>query len=560
MKKLELHALHLMSRREKTARTIRFHPKTTVIRGSNDTGKSSVIKSIYWCFGADPAASNKVWDTLDICGAIDFSVDGIGYKIVRHKRQFGLFSTDGQRLATFSGVTRELGPYLSKIFDFGLLMNDREGNPATPPPAYYLLPFYIDQDKGWNETWSSFASLQQFQNWKRDVLEYHIGLLPNKYYQLKTVLRHSNSSLDEPKRQEKSLALAAEQVNSRLSKFSVDFNLDLFQQEIAELIKEAEHLSAQEESYRLKVGELASQRTFLIHQIDIAKRTLGEVNKDYIYAVDLPRQVECPTCGAVYENSIAERFKLALDEDECTRMLNDFQRERAILDEKLETTHRELDTIRKIHTRAWSILDTKRKDVTLHQLILSEARGEAIRAINDQINQVREQINHIGNKIKTAQESLVPFKSRDRTKSFREELNSLLDKFSVALRVSIPKPSRFDLKIRETGSDMPRAILAYQFAVLHMIWQHSTAARTAIVIDSPNQQDQDSENIKAMLIFIRDQLPDDAQLILGLVDPQGIQFDGIEHEFTAKRQVLSSSDYATTGVQLERLLARIYEE
>jgi predicted ATPase len=43
MKRLLLNSLSLMSHQEKAAVEVRFHPKVTVIKGGNDTGKSSLI-------------------------------------------------------------------------------------------------------------------------------------------------------------------------------------------------------------------------------------------------------------------------------------------------------------------------------------------------------------------------------------------------------------------------------------------------------------------------------------------------------------------------------------
>jgi hypothetical protein len=59
---------------------------------------------------------------------------------------------------------------------------DKTGKIIVPPPAYFFLPYYVDQDKGWLESWASFANLGQLSNWKRDVTEYHTGIKPNSYY------------------------------------------------------------------------------------------------------------------------------------------------------------------------------------------------------------------------------------------------------------------------------------------------------------------------------------------------------------------------------------------
>ncbi|MFI3156888.1 MAG: hypothetical protein QX199_12105 [Methylococcaceae bacterium] len=169
MKNLLLKSMLLVSHREKKARKIEFHPSVTVIKGVNDTGKSSVIKSIPFAFGAEPHKIHPKWKNADIAVLVQFSLNDISYSIYRHRKSFTLFDALDNEIGTYSSVTLELAPVLAKLFDFNLKLSDRDGNSVTPPPAYLMLPFYIDQDKGWTETWSSFMNLSQFAYWKQRV-------------------------------------------------------------------------------------------------------------------------------------------------------------------------------------------------------------------------------------------------------------------------------------------------------------------------------------------------------------------------------------------------------
>ncbi len=84
--------------------------------------------------------------------------------------------------------------------------------------------------------------------------------------------------------------------------------------------------------------------------------------------------------------------------------------------------------------------------------------------------------------------------------------------------------------------------------------EHSTAAFCPIIIDSPNQQDQDFVNLKKMLGFIRDKRPKFSQLVLGLVDDCGIEFDGDVIELTDKYQLLRRDGYADIAEDVRELL------
>ena len=152
MKNLRLRNMLLVSHREKKARKIEFHQNVTVIKGENDTGKSSVIKSIPFAFGANPHQIHPKWKDADVAILVRFYLDDVPYAIYRHRNSFSLFDALDNEIGTYSSVTLELAPVLAKLFDFNLKLSDRDGNLVTPPPAYLMLPFYIDQDKGWIET------------------------------------------------------------------------------------------------------------------------------------------------------------------------------------------------------------------------------------------------------------------------------------------------------------------------------------------------------------------------------------------------------------------------
>lgn len=81
-----------------------------------------------------------------------------------------------------SGVTANLAPKLADILDVKLRMQSRGGEFVIPPPAYFFSPFYVDQDTGWQRSWSSFASMQQFENYRQSLALFHAGVRPNEYY------------------------------------------------------------------------------------------------------------------------------------------------------------------------------------------------------------------------------------------------------------------------------------------------------------------------------------------------------------------------------------------
>ena len=61
MKNLKFKEIYLISNVERKARKIVFSPHLNIILGKNRNGKSSLLKSLYWTMGADPAKMHEKW-------------------------------------------------------------------------------------------------------------------------------------------------------------------------------------------------------------------------------------------------------------------------------------------------------------------------------------------------------------------------------------------------------------------------------------------------------------------------------------------------------------------
>ena len=107
----------------------------------------------------------------------------------------------------------------------------------------------------------------------------------------------------------------------------------------------------------------------------------------------------------------------------------------------------------------------------------------------------------------------------------------------------------------ETGSTLPRALLAYQFTIFELIAEYSPATLCPFVIDSPNQQGQDKEHLPQILRFIADNQPPGSQLILGIENDTGVVFGGkIIRTPTAKYSLLDPNQYRSVHDEIFGLL------
>ncbi len=142
MPRFALKELLLISLKEKRAKKIAFHPRVTLLKGVNSTGKSSLIKSIYGSLGADAGKVHPNWTAANVSSLVTIEVGSKVTRILRSDRQFAVFAEDGTLFKTFNGITHGIGPFLSKLLNFRLQLLSQDNELLVPPPAYMFLPFY----------------------------------------------------------------------------------------------------------------------------------------------------------------------------------------------------------------------------------------------------------------------------------------------------------------------------------------------------------------------------------------------------------------------------------
>ena len=269
---------------------------------------------------------------------------------------------------------------------------------------------------------------------------------------------------------------------------------------------------------------------------------MDELQADYNYATKklLDKHVECPTCGASYANSFAERFSIAQDEDRCRELLTELTIELDSIERIIASdSHKYADVTAEI-AEISELLAAKQGDVQLKDIIEGEGRKEVQRIIRGDIAQVSTQIRDLEDQILRLRERMAGFDNKEHRQAITGRFRSYMRQFLFTLEVHTLSLERLFVysQIMETGSDTPRALLAYYFSILHLISEYSSSGFCPVVIDSPNQQDQDIDNLKKMLTFIRDKRPSNSRLFLGLVDDCGIEFGGDVIELSDKYSLL----------------------
>lgn len=564
MKSFVLKEILLLSHFERKAKRVKFDPRTTIVIGANDTGKSSLLKSIYRTFGAEPARTHPLWKKADVISVVRFSLDDESYSILRHGGLYAIFDHKDKLIKSFTKVTEGLGPYLAKLFDFKIRLNNKSGKPVVPPPAYLFLPYYVDQDSGWNRNWSSFAKLEQFSQWKPGLAEYHTGVRPNKFFELKSELDRLNQETKDAIAELRVLEGAKKRIKEQFPPGTFDVDIDTFREEIDRLIDRCQELNLIEESFKEQLTELRNHKMVVSYQVQIADKAIKETSADYSFATNelSDDYVDCPTCGASYQNSFAERFAIAQDEDRCRDLLIHLKQDEIDLDHRIGKLSEQYNDNRMQFEAVSRILDNKQGSIRLRDVIESEGKKEVDRIFDEHVknyqgeifkkefdlNQVKDSLKHMEGQIKA--------KKKEITDYYLSRMRSFLRDLDVrTLRETAY--NKLYSNVTETGSDLPRALLAYYYSVLHTMRQYSSSTFCSIVIDSPNQQGQDPNSLKKVIAFILHNKPDNSQLILGLEDLRGVPPVGKVIELKNKLALLEKASYRPVAGEVTALLEQV---
>jgi len=553
MQKLLFEEMMILSKTEKKAVSVKFNPLKNLILGENDVGKSTLIKSLYHSLGADaPQLSNNRWRKANPIYCTKFSVGDVSYYIVRDEKYFGLFNSERKLISRHQGITGSKGiaHKINKFLKFSIELEAKDGNMQTPSPSYYFLPFYIDQDEGWNSSWSSFTGLLRFKNYRKEMIDYHLGIKPQAYYDALSQLHTLQEQFSELSAEKSSLINVRDKYKSRKQIQKVDLDPKAFKKELEELVEKYNETYSKQQDQLNLIKNIRNKKLGLEGEISVLESSNRELESDYKYLENpvTPDIVDCPTCGTEFANSISERFGLLDDIDYSINLIDQKKKELILLESEIEALNVEYAMISKELLSSESLLQRKKESITLAEIIKSEGYKDMMGSITMDIGSINTQQVSLEKQM----ESL-----KDRTKTDKDMKKQIIYFYQAKMKESLNKlnvhvlteadyksPERV-IKNNALGSDLPRSLLAQYISLLHTMKKFNSFVHCPLIIDSPLQQEQDESNASAIFNFIFSSLLSDQQLILGTLRIEDEALDDAVNviEFKDKYGLLNAEQY-----------------
>ncbi len=523
MKTLKFKNLTILSDLQKTANQFQFHNRFNLIvsNNKNSVGKTSVVKNLFWCLGCEPRFDSK-WKNLNAKALLNFSIDDKDYWIARQGNRMFL-SHNGSTFETFPKIPGAFAEQFAKLVNFNAKLPIRNTNTIeTPPPAFYFLPFYIDQKISWGSAWDSFEKLSQYARWQDEIVPYHIGITNKNYFDIA-------EKIFERKREQSAINKEITRIDTAISVVSeflppVETTVDLkeFDEIREELKKDLLELHNQQEVLFEELAMLRAEKSHTSNQLEIASEAIEKLIADYEYASELDEEIECPTCGTLHDNSIINRFSLLEDKDQAEQIAKRLNKTLIKLNKNLKEKESDLSDIRVKIDKLNDKYNREEKDTvfTLQNILDSTASHSVKNKVEGHRSQ---KITDLTDSEKS--EIKLNKQKKDETKESRKRVNvhfkDLFPSYTNKLHAfgvnseSIKSPQQYS-KVANSGgaAEGSRAMFAYYLAVYNLISSHSEQALSPFVIDTPNQQDQAIQHYEKIVKLIKENTPQNAQIFL----------------------------------------------
>jgi len=521
----------------------------------NSIGKSTLAKSLLWSLGCDPVIDEE-WKSNDIKSILYFTIHNKKYFSCRGRHSIILGAIGGEA-RRYTHITGDFSKDLSDLVNFKMKFPNRsDGNLETPPPAYYFLPFYIDQIKSWSAPWDSFENLGQYSKWKNPLIKYFTGYLKPEHfdieeniYEYSQVKKESSEKIDKFQR-------AVEVIVDN----STDFPIALDNGEFSKIQEEINTELHELIDYQTKLYDAQATITSNIYdlerQYELAVNSANELEEDYKFAVEsIPTDnLECPLCGTLHDNSLPNRALLLSEKDslldEAKSIASKISRLKLSLAELNENAQFATNEIERINKK-YIIDDNASEQDLIAQVINTISTENVSKKIQVKIDNEDLKISKADRSItelrKDQKKILSSKDKKDLNSSFILKLLGNIDALgSTGINLSkVKSPTDYKQLLGGGAAEAARGLLAYQLSVLQQIHDVKTCIVPPFVIDTPNQQEQAGHRYEKIIKELMHSVPHDYQIILCAMENDAL----IEFKHNANvielnsNRLLNSSQY-----------------
>lgn len=558
MKRLMIRKLIVISQSESRSLEVPFEKGLNIILGGNKTGKSSIIKSIFTTLGCECKRVEADWKKLVSTYLLFFKYGERQFCIVRQDKKFQIFENINNDFSCIieTNAFHEYSNCLMDILEIKMPCISKDGKQFNITPPLLFRFQYIDQDEGWSKIADSFKNVTYIKDWKANTNKYVCGYLDDSYYALQAQKAEHILERDDKKKELNYNQNFVSRITSTLTRIEDIESVEDVTTDIELLLAKAEELRKLQFSYNAEMTVLENDIYINQHKLHIVEHNLIETKKDIEYAMTQEDELICPFCGTIYSNGINEQLNITSDYAHCENLIAELKSSISVATKELEELKNKYNDVSvEIQSIEQKVQNTQEL-LSYSSFYKSKGQFEIYESCKRQLDVLQGEINSCVSKIAITDEKINEKKSKERSKDIREDIERYCRTLADAINVpkTFIKLRDFVQVINRTGSETPRLVYMYQSALYLYNLERAYSPFNFYVVDTPNQQGQDTENLGSIFKSLELFLSDEGQVIVGTERETGMEEKASNViKLTGKRRCLNNINYKKHIELLEKL-------
>ena len=558
MKRLMIRKLIVISQSESRSLEVPFEKGLNIILGGNKTGKSSIIKSIFTTLGCECKRVEADWKKLVSTYLLFFKYGERQFCIVRQDKKFQIFENINNDFSCIieTNAFHEYSNCLMDILEIKMPCISKDGKQFNITPPLLFRFQYIDQDEGWSKIADSFKNVAYIKDWKANTNKYVCGYLDDSYYALQAQKAEHILERDDKKKELNYNQNFVSRITSTLTRIEDIESVEDVTTDIELLLAKAEELRKLQFSYNAEMTVLENDIYINQHKLHIVEHNLIETKKDIVYAMAQEDELICPFCGTIYSNGINEQLNITSDYAHCENLIAELKSSISVATKELEELKNKYNDVSvEIQSIEQKVQNTQEL-LSYSSFYKSKGQFEIYESCKRQLDVLQGEINSCVSKIAITDEKINEKKSKERSKDIREDIERYCRTLADAINVpkTFIKLRDFVQVINRTGSETPRLVYMYQSALYLYNLERAYSPFNFYVVDTPNQQGQDTENLGSIFKSLELFLSDEGQVIVGTERETGMEEKASNViKLTGKRRCLNNINYKKHIELLEKL-------
>ncbi|MFI8574919.1 hypothetical protein ACIGEL_04335 [Rossellomorea aquimaris] len=518
MQRFLLEKLIVISDKEKKSKEVPFTKGLNIVLGENKTGKSSILKSIFYTLGCELKLEQE-WKKLIDYYLLFFQYGSVRYCIVRQRKKFKMINLESQELLVDTEHFHEYSDCLMGLLGVNVecLTNKGQAISITPPVLFRFQ--YIDQDSGWNRIGEAFSNMKYILNWNDYSIKYVVGFQNELFYQTQkeiNLIKKDIENLKTKKNNFKELIdfiIGNEDDNSYERATYFPTVIEVTNNYLSRLTE----LEKRRVVIKEKISILKNDRYERLLALDLLKKNVEELNKDHDFARGLEENLKCPFCGVVHANSITKRVEIVKDIQEGNELIKIYREDIRDIEKEINELDITFKQVNKEYILLKKELEASEKGATVISTYKNEGKKEIIKSSNTKRNEVIKQLEDKTATHNEKEEFLKTLNSDERRRGIYSNLKNNYELVMERLNIPISYMQfrNFVQVLKNTGSELPRTIYAYHIALYLYNLERNEGLFNWLVVDTPNQQGQDEKNLKNIDSVLELVLTKEGQFIIG---------------------------------------------